>query len=29
MIDKLTEIEDIAVGYNFSAALEKEGNVWT
>ncbi len=29
MIDKLTQIEDIAVGYNFSAALDKEGNVWT
>ena len=28
VIDKLTQIEDIAVGYNYSAALDKEGNVW-
>lgn len=29
MIEKLTQIEDIAVGFDFSAALDKEGNVWT
>ncbi len=29
LIDELTQIEDIAVGYCFSVVLDKDGNVWT
>lgn len=28
LVEKLTQIEDIAVGYDYSAAIDKEGNVW-
>lgn len=29
LVDKLTQIEDIAVGYGLSIALDKDGNLWS